>query len=102
MEKVIEKLKEAYIALNPGVEIEIIYSGSGSGITDAIEGRNDIAMSSRGLKEEELATLTEYQFASDGIAVVVSNDNPLTGLSSEQITSVFTGQTRTWDALAAE
>lgn len=96
VEGVIEKLKEEYIALNPDVTIEITYSGSGAGIKDVTEGKVDIGMSSRALSEDEQATLTGTQFASDGIAVIVNVANPVDELTSEQITAIFTGESRNW------
>ena len=96
VEKLIEKLKENYIALNPNVTIEITYSGSSAGIKDVTEGKVDLGMSSRALKQEEKATLTETVFAHDGIAVIVNKDNPVDGLTSDEINSIFTGETREW------
>lgn len=99
VEKIIESLKEGYVALNPDVTIEITYSGSSAGIKDVTEGKVSIGMSSRALKEEELTSLTATTFAHDGIAVIVNLDNPVESLTSAQINSIYTGQTRTWDAL---
>jgi phosphate transport system substrate-binding protein len=101
VEKVMEKFKEAYIALNPNVSVEITYNGSSAGIKDVTEGKVDIGMSSRELKPEEAEVLSPTVFAHDGIAVIVNNANPLTGLNSDMITSVFTGETRTWEAIDA-
>lgn len=99
VEKVIEALKEGYVALNPDVTIEITYSGSSAGIKDVTEGKVNIGMSSRALKEDELAALTATTFAHDGIAVIVNLENPAESLTSAQITSIYTGETRTWDVL---
>lgn len=99
VEKVIEALKEGYVALNPDVTIEITYSGSSAGIKDVTEGKVNIGMSSRALKEDELATLTQTTFAHDGIAVIVNAENPITSITSAQITAIYTGQVRTWDAV---
>lgn len=96
VEKVMEKLREEYIKLNPDVQVEITYSGSGAGIKDAIAGKVDIAMSSRALKDEEKTSLDENIFALDAIAVIVNAENPIDALNSEQITNIFTGITRTW------
>lgn len=96
VEKVMEKLREEYIKLNPDVQVEITYSGSGAGIKDAIAGKVDIAMSSRALKDEEKTSLDENVFALDAIAVIVNAENPTDALTSEQITNIFTGITRTW------
>lgn len=99
VEKVIEALKEGYVALNPNVTVEITYSGSSAGIKDVTEGKVNIGMSSRALKEDELATLTAATFAHDGIAVIVNLENPIEAITSAQITSIYTGETRTWDAV---
>ena len=101
VEKVIEALKEGYVALNPDVTVEITYSGSSAGIKDVTEGKVNIGMSSRALKEEELATLTQTTFAHDGIAVIVNLNNPIEAITSAQITSIYTGEIRTWDAVEA-
>lgn len=96
VEKVMEKLREEYIKLNPNAEIEITYSGSGAGIKDATEGKVDLGMSSRALKDEEKTALDENIFALDAIAVIVNAENPVDALTSEQITNIFTGIVRTW------
>lgn len=101
VEKVMEKFKEAYVALNPGVSVEITYNGSSAGIKDVTEGKVDIGMSSRELKPEEAEVLVPTVFAHDGIAVIVNTANPLTALTSAQITSIFTGELRTWEAVDA-
>ncbi len=101
VEKVMEKLKEAYIALNPNVAIEITYNGSSAGIKDVTEGKVDVGMSSRELKAEEAEVLVPTVFAHDGIAVVVNVANPLAGLTGEQITAIFTGELRTWETVDA-
>lgn len=98
-EKSMEKLKEAYQKLNPDVTIEINYSGSGAGIKDALANKVDLAMSSRNLTEEESASLTPTVFAHDGIAVIVNPANPIDEITSSQITEIFTGDVRTWDAV---
>ncbi len=98
---VMEKLKEAYLTVNPGAEIEIQQSDSSTGMTAAIEGIADIGMASRELKDSELeAGLTATVIATDGIAVIVNNENPGTALTSEQVKSIFVGESMNWDALA--
>ena len=96
-EKVIEKLREEYVKLNPGVRSEVTYNGSGAGIKDAQEGKSQLALSSRELKDEEKAALTPTVFANDGIAVIVNKDNTTTEMTTDQIKKIFTGETRTWD-----
>lgn len=98
-EKPMEKMKEAYQTLNPDVTIEINYSGSGAGIQDVLAQKVDIAMASRDLTEEEATTLVPVIFAHDGIAVIVNKDNPISEITSQQITDIFTGTSRTWDAV---
>ena len=94
---VMEKLKEAYVAVNPDVEIEVQQSDSTPGMTSAIEGVCDIGMASRDLKDSELeAGLTPTVIAMDGIAVVVNNDSPVTELTSENVKDIFTGEVTDW------
>ncbi|MDR2360841.1 MAG: substrate-binding domain-containing protein [Oscillospiraceae bacterium] len=93
---VMEKLKEAYIALNTGAEIEIQMSDSSAGMTAAIDGTCDIGMASRDLKDSELEVLTPVTIALDGIAVIVNNDNPMTDLTKEQVRATFTGEVLKW------
>ena len=94
---VMEKLKEAYVAVNPDVEIEVQQSDSTTGMTSAIEGVCDIGMASRDLKDSELeAGLTSTVIAMDGIAVVVNNESPLTELTSENVKDIFTGEITDW------
>ena len=92
-----DELAAAYKALNPDVTIEIQQSGSGAGIQSAIEGVCDIGMSSRELKDSEKeAGLTPTVMALDGIAVIVNKDNSIGTLSSEQIQSIYVGETTSW------
>lgn len=94
---VMEKLAEAYKTLNPDVNIEIQQSDSSTGIQSTIDGICDIGMASRDLKDSETeAGLTPTVIAIDGIAVIVNNQNPLGGLSSEQVKGIFTAEIMTW------
>jgi phosphate transport system substrate-binding protein len=98
---VMEKLKEAYEALNGGVTIEIQQNDSTTGMTSAQEGLCDIGMASRELKDSEKdAGLTAQVIAMDGIAVVVNNANPTTGLTAEQVCGIFTGDVTDWSEVA--
>ncbi|MFA5635798.1 MAG: substrate-binding domain-containing protein [Anaerovoracaceae bacterium] len=96
---VMEKLVEGYLQINSAADIEIQTSDSSAGMTAAIDGTCDIGMASRGLKDSELAELTPVVIAMDGIAVVVNNDNPVDNIASDIATSIFIGETTTWDAL---
>ena len=97
---VMEKLKEAYVAINANAVIEIQQSDSTTGMNDAIEGICDIGMASRELKDSELeAGLQNTVIALDGIAVIVNNDNPLEGVTSEQVMKIYTGEITEWSEL---
>jgi phosphate transport system substrate-binding protein len=93
---VMEKLKEAYSEINSAANVEIQQSDSSAGMTYAMEGACDIGMASRELKESELAVLTPIQIAVDGIAVIVNNENPTSGLTKDQVKSIFTGAAVKW------
>ena len=97
---VMEKLAEAYQAANKDVTVEVQQSDSTTGITSAKEGICDIGMASRDLKDEEKDGLTAQEIARDGIAVIVNKDNDVDELTSDQVKSIFTGETTTWDDLA--
>lgn len=98
---VMEKLAEAYKALNPDVAIDVQQTGSGAGITSATEGSCDIGMSSRDLKQEEIeAGLTPLKIADDGIAVIVNLDNPVEDITSDEIMKIYTGEINRWEELA--
>ena len=96
-----EKLKEAYTKVNSNANIEVQQSDSTTGITSAAEGICDIGMASRELKEEEVGQgLKATVIATDGIAVIVNNDNPTEELSSDQVKSIYLGDVLTWDEIA--
>ena len=92
---VMEKLKEAYEAVNSGATIEIQTSDSTTGITSAIEGSCDIGMASRDLKEEETG-VTATKIAIDGIAVIVNKENPVEDLTSDMVKQIFMGEVAAW------
>ncbi len=98
MEKVIGYLAESY-AEESGVKVTYNPTGSGSGIKAASEGRCDIGLSSRDLKDDERQTLNETVVAIDGIAVIVNPENKLSDLSVEQISSIFRGEITGWKEL---
>ena len=96
---VMEKLIEAYKAVNANVEIELQTSDSTTGMTGAADGTLDIGMASRELKDSETEEgLTATKIAMDGIAVIVNQENPVEDLSSDTVKGIFTGGTTTWDA----
>ena len=97
---VMQLLKEAYVALNPSVEIAIQQTDSSTGIRTLIEGYCDIGMASRALKDSELAAgLAVTEIATDGIAVIVNHQNSIDGLTSEQVKKIYTGEITDWSEL---
>lgn len=94
-----EKLIEAYKKVNPNADIELQTSDSTTGMTSTIEGSYDIGMASRELKDEEAAELEPTVIATDGIAVVVNNANPLDELSADQVKDIYVGNVSTWDEI---
>lgn len=100
MEKVIGALGEAFMENNSGTTFTYNPTGSGSGITAVAEGRCDIGLSSRSLKDEEKAQgLTETVLAYDGIAIIVNPANAVSDLSVEQIAAIYTGEITNWSEL---
>lgn len=96
MEKVIGALGEAF-QNETGIQFTYNPTGSGSGIQAVLDGRCDIGLSSRNLKEEEKeAGLTETILALDGIAVIVNPENPVADLSLETIGDIYTGEITNW------
>ena len=92
-----EKLIEAYKAVNPNASIELQTSDSTTGMTSTIEGSYDIGMASRELKDTETSQgVTATPIALDGIAVIVNKQNPVDELTSDQVMSIFTGETQHW------
>ena len=103
MEKVIGALGEAFMEANSGVNFTYNPTGSGSGITAVSEGRCDIGLSSRALKDEEKEQgLVETTLALDGIAVIVNPANGIDDLTIEQIADIFTGKITNWKDLGGE
>ena len=100
MESVIGILGESFMQLHPDVTFTYNPTGSGSGITAVQEGRCDIGLSSRALKDEEAASgLKGETVALDGIAIIVNNENPVADLSLEQIAQIYTGEITNWKEL---
>ena len=97
---VMEKLKEAYAAVNANVTIEINTNDSSTGVSSAIEGTCDIGMASRALKDTETAEgVQEVTIAKDGIAVIVNNNNPVEDLTTETVKNIYVGDILTWSEI---
>ncbi len=97
---VMEKLKEAYGAVNANVTVEIQTSDSSTGVSSAIEGTCDIGMASRALKDTETAEgVSEVTIAKDGIAIIVNNENPTEDLTTETVKNIYVGDILTWSEI---
>ena len=97
MEKVIGALGESFMNANKGISVTYNPTGSGSGIQAVSEGRCDIGLSSRALKDDEKSSgLKETTVALDGIAIIVSPENPVANLDVETIAKIYTGEITNW------
>lgn len=99
MEKVMGYLSESYMSDNENVTVTYNPTGSGAGIQAVAEGRCDIGLASRNLKDEEKANLNETVVAIDGIAVIVNNENNVSDLTIEQIAGIYKGEITNWKEL---
>ena len=93
---VMEKLAEAYQAVNTNAKVEIQTSDSSAGMQAATEGTCDIGMASRELKDDETKNLKSQTIAKDGIAIIVNNANTCDDITLDQIKSIYTGETTVW------
>jgi len=98
-----QRWAEEYMNKNPGVSIQITGGGSGTGVAALLNGTTNIANSSRELKSSELEEAAKrgitpkvYEVALDGIAVIVHHDNPVTSLTIEQLSDIFSGKISNW------
>lgn len=97
---VMEKLAEAYQALNPDVTIEVNQSDSTTGVTSVIEGACDLGMASRDLKDSETSEGAQATvIATDGIAVIVNPESAVEDLTSDQVKQIFTGEITSWSEI---
>lgn len=103
MNKLANALKEGYMATNPGVTVNVEFTGSGTGIQAAIDGTADIGNSSRALKDEELsAGLIENIVAIDGIAIIANKNVAVADVSSEQLAKIYKGEIKNWKELGGK
>ena len=101
MNSVIEALSEGFAEVAPGVTVSYDPTGSGAGITGAVEQTLDIGLASRALHDDETG-VTATTVALDGIAMVVNNENPVSDLSIEQLAQIFTKQVTNWADVGGE
>lgn len=99
---VMEKLAEAYGAINSNVTIEIQTTDSTAGVQGAIDGTANIGMASRELKDAELEKVEGIVIGLDGIVVIVNTENPLTDLTSDQVKGIYTGEITSWKDVISE
>ncbi|MCI6939315.1 MAG: phosphate ABC transporter substrate-binding protein [Succinivibrio sp.] len=100
MEKVIGILIESFDG--NGIDVTYNPTGSGAGIAAVHEGRADIGLSSRGLKDAEKASLESRDLAYDAIVIVVNKNNPLSDINTEQLQSIYTGKITNWEQVGAK
>jgi phosphate transport system substrate-binding protein len=100
---------EAYRAIRPEVDIAVTGGGSGTGIAALINGTVDMANASRAMKDNEIADAqakgfdpVEHTVAIDAIAVIVNKRNPMTHLTIDQLSDIFTGRIANWQELGGD
>ena len=96
MEAMINSLAEDYEKENPNAEIEVKATDSSRGLTAAISGSCDLAMSSRELKDYEEELLETKSIGRDAIAIVVNKENPVDNLTAKQIAKIYSGECKKW------
>ena len=100
MEKVMQVLIEAFKEQQPNVTVNYTGSGSGAGVTSAIDGTADLGLASRALKSEEEEKGAQANIvALDGVAIVVNPDNAVDDLNVDQIAQIFKGEITNWKDL---
>ena len=96
MAELVKDLSGKYMEKNPAVKIDIDVTDSTKGLTSAIRGEADLAMSSRHLKSYEAELLQTEPVARDGIAIIVNAESPVQSLSKDQIQGIFSGKWKEW------
>lgn len=102
MEYLIGALGESFTQEHSDIKFTYSPTGSGAGIAAAQEGRTDIGLSSRGLKDAEAKTLDAHVVALDGIVLVVNPQNSVNDLTLEQIKDIYTGKFTNWKEVGGE
>ncbi len=97
-----EMLAQQFNEAHPDLRVEVQGGGSTAGIQAVQNGIADIGMCSRALKDDEAKTLTPVQIAKDGLAIVVNNANPISGLTKEQICKIFAGEIKDWKEIGGK
>jgi len=97
VQPVAEKLAAAYMKEHPNVKINVQGGGSGVGIKNVAQGVVDIGTSSKELSSNESAGLKQYTIGKDGIVVAVNTENSVSGLTKDELKSIFSGNTTNWN-----
>ncbi|MGC9337706.1 MAG: phosphate ABC transporter substrate-binding protein [Candidatus Cloacimonadia bacterium] len=104
-----QKAAEDFMKMNPNANISVRGGGSGVGIAALIDGTTDIANASRPMKAKEIETAkekgitpNEIVVSKDGIAVIVNPENPITGITLQQLKAIYTGKISDWRELGGE
>jgi len=107
--KMVPQIAEAFKAQNPSIDFAIAAEGSSTGVAAIIDGTADIGMSSRDVKDSEMAkaeangvNIMKTTVALDGIGVIVNESNPITKLSLDQVEAIFTGDTTDWASMTGK
>lgn len=95
VQPVVQKLSPLFT----GESVNLTGGGSGVGVKNAIEGKSDIGMVSRDLKDDEKAALKNTVIANDALAIIVNKANPLTNLTKSQLIDIYSGKVNNWSAL---
>jgi len=100
------QLAEAYMARDSNVSISIAGGGSGVGIAALLNGKVDVANSSRPLKDKEIALArmrgispVAHVFAADALVVIVHPQTGVDSLTLEQLGRIYSGELRDWSAV---
>ena len=98
-----QKVTEEFLKENPKSKISVTGGGSGTGIAAKLNKTVDIAMSSRGIKDEELAKskannikIKEVTIGYDAISIIINKNNAVSGLTTEQLKDIFLGKITNW------
>lgn len=97
---------EAYMKAHSGSNVAVTGGGSGTGIAAMIQGTTDIAEASRAMKDEEIAEAkkrgidpVQHEVALDALSVIVNPSNPVSKITIDQLSDIFTGKITNWKQL---
>ena len=97
MADLLSELADAYMAVNKNATIHVYATDSTKGLNDAMEGKCDMAMVSRSLKDFETDLVESTVIATDGIAVIVQKDNPINQVTKDELKGIFNGDITSWN-----